>query len=166
MATSEFWQRVSASVSSPEWVRGGSGPYSRNARGTSKFWVLLDAFTVVGAALLATLYEFKLSPIAEVRSFWRGTLIQGRSMGILLALLCGFIVSLIITSRRLHLYSPARLGGYLHEQRLTVQACFTAGLLLTGTLYLVHADDIPRRIVVLTWAWSWFPSASAAWSTA
>jgi exopolysaccharide biosynthesis polyprenyl glycosylphosphotransferase len=113
--------------------------------------MLLDAATVIGAALLSTLYEFKLSPIAEVRSFWRGTLIQGRSMGILLALLCGFIVSLIITSRRLHLYSPARMSGYLQEQRLTVQACFTAGLLLTGTLYLVHADDIPRRVVVITW---------------
>jgi exopolysaccharide biosynthesis polyprenyl glycosylphosphotransferase len=113
--------------------------------------MLLDALTVVAAALLATLYEFKLSPIAEVRSFWRGTLIRGRSMEILLALLCGFIISLILTSKRLHLYSPARLGGYLHEQRLTVQACFTAGLLLTGTLYLVHGADIPRRIVVITW---------------
>src|SRR4051812_21746220 len=151
MATSEFWQRVSASVSSPEWARGTPGRVSTKARRTSKFWMLLDAATVLGAALLATLYEFKLSPIAEVRSFWRGTLIQGRSMGILLALLCGFIVSLIVTSRRLHLYSPARLGGYLHEQRLTAQACFTAGLLLTGTLYMVHAADIPRRIVVITW---------------
>jgi exopolysaccharide biosynthesis polyprenyl glycosylphosphotransferase len=113
--------------------------------------MVLDAVTVFGAALLATLYEFKLSPIAEVRSFWRGTLIQGRSMGILLALLFGFIVSLIVVSRRLHLYSPSRLRGYLHEQRLTAQACFTAGLLLTGTLYLVHADDIPRRIVLVTW---------------
>src|SRR5579859_1485341 len=150
MATSEFWQRVSASVSSPDGVRRAAEA-ARNSRGTSKFWMLLDAATVFGAALLATLYDFKQSPIAEVRSFWRGTLIQGRSMGILLGLLCGFIISLIITSRRLHLYSPARLGGYLHEQRLTVQACFTAGLLLTGTLYLVHADDIPRRIVVVTW---------------
>jgi len=113
--------------------------------------MLLDAITVLGAALLATLYEFKLSPIAEVRSFWRGTLIRGRSMEILLAFLFGFIFSLILISRRMHLYSPARLGGYLHEQRLTAQACFTAGLLLTGTLYMVHADDIPRRIVVITW---------------
>ena len=113
--------------------------------------MLLDALTVLGAAILATLYEFKLSPIAEVRSFWHGTLIQGRPMSILLGLLCGFIGSLILTSRRLHLYTPTRLGGYLHEQRLTVQACFTAGLLLTGTLYMVHADDIPRRIVVVTW---------------
>ena len=151
MATSEFWQRVSASVSSPDWAIGANGESSRGSRGTSKFWMLLDAITVFGAALLAALYEFKLSPIVEVRSFWQGTLIQGRSMAILLTLLCGFIISLIVISRRLHLYSPARLGGYLNEQRLTVQACFTAGLLLTGTLYLVHAADIPRRIVVLTW---------------
>ncbi len=151
MVTSEFWQRVSASVSSPDWAGGANKKTSRVSRGTSKFWMLLDAITVFGAAVLATLYEFKISPIAEVRSFWRGTLIQGRSIGILLALLCGYIVSLIIISLRLHLYSPARLGGYLNEQRLTVQACFTAGLLLVGTLYLVHADDIPRRIVVVTW---------------
>jgi len=113
--------------------------------------MFLDAGTVLGAAALATLYEFRMNPLTEVRSFWHGTLIQGRSMGILLALLCGFIGSLIVISRRLHLYSPTRLGGYLHEQRLTVQACFTAGLLLTGTLYLVHAADIPRRIVLATW---------------
>jgi exopolysaccharide biosynthesis polyprenyl glycosylphosphotransferase len=151
MATSEFWQRVSASVSSPEWARGAIGKSSRVVRGTSKLWMLLDAVTVFAAALLASLYEFRLSPVAEVRSFWHGTLIQGRSMGILLVLLFGFIASLIGVSRRLHLYSPARLGGYLHEQRLTAQACFTAGLLLTGTLYLVHAVDIPRRIVLVTW---------------
>ncbi|HEY3628968.1 MAG TPA: sugar transferase [Terracidiphilus sp.] len=114
--------------------------------------MFLDAVTVVAAAVLATWYELKLSPIAEVRGFWRGSLFHGRSMGILLGLLCGFIVSLIFISKRLHLYSPTKLGGYLHEQRLTAQACFTAGLLLTGTLYMVHADDIPRRIVVITWS--------------
>src|SRR5215472_12935743 len=151
MATSEFWQRVSASVSSSEWPKLANRKNSRTRCGTSKFWMLLDGLTVFGAAVLATLYEFKLSPIVQVRDFWRGTLIQGRSMGILLSLMFGFIVSLIVISRRLHLYSPARLGGYLHEQRLTAQACFTAGLLLTGTLYMVHADDIPRRIVVITW---------------
>jgi exopolysaccharide biosynthesis polyprenyl glycosylphosphotransferase len=56
----------------------------------------------------------------------------------------------MITSRRLHLYYPTRLNSFLHEQRLSVQACFTSGLLLTGTLYLVHAADIPRGIVLIT----------------
>jgi exopolysaccharide biosynthesis polyprenyl glycosylphosphotransferase len=112
--------------------------------------MLLDAVTVLGAAILATLYERHLSPAAGIRDFWHGNLIHGRSMGILLAILCGFIVALIVTSRRLHLYSPTRLGGFLHEQRLTLQACFTSGLLLTGTLYLLHATDIPRTIVATT----------------
>jgi exopolysaccharide biosynthesis polyprenyl glycosylphosphotransferase len=71
-------------------------------------------------------------------------------MEILLALLCGFAISLMITSRRLNLYSPTKLSNILHEQRLSAQACLTSGLLLTGTLYLVHAEDIPRSIVLVT----------------
>jgi exopolysaccharide biosynthesis polyprenyl glycosylphosphotransferase len=50
------------------------------------------------------------------------------------------------------LYAPKRLTSFLHEQRLSVQACFTSGLLLTGTLYLVHAEEIPRTIVIVTLA--------------
>jgi FlaA1/EpsC-like NDP-sugar epimerase len=68
----------------------------------------------------------------------------------LLALLFGFITALMVTSRRLNLYSPTRLGNLLHEQRLSVQACLTSGLLLTGALYLVKAGDIPRSIVLIT----------------
>ncbi len=150
MATSDFWQRLSASVAAPEWVTAGTRSSPRDSRGTSKLWMALDAVTVLGAAVLATLYEFRQNPIAGARGVWHGTLIHGRSMGILLALLGGFIISLIVVSKRLHLYRPTRLSGYLQEQRLTFQACFTSFLLLTGTLYLVHLDDIPRRIVVVT----------------
>jgi len=71
-------------------------------------------------------------------------------MGILVALLCGFTISLMITSRRLHLYVPTRLTSFLHEQRLSVEACLTSGLLLAGILYLIHATDIPRSIVLMT----------------
>jgi exopolysaccharide biosynthesis polyprenyl glycosylphosphotransferase len=112
--------------------------------------MVVDGITILGAATLATLYEFHTGPVAGAKGFWHGTLIHGRSMGILLALLCGYTISLIITSRRLHLYSPTRLNGFLHEQRLSVQACLTSGLLLTGALYLVHAEDIPRSIVLIT----------------
>jgi exopolysaccharide biosynthesis polyprenyl glycosylphosphotransferase len=151
MATSEFWQRVSASVSSaPEWAGGMQNGPARNERGAAKVWMVLDTVTIVGAAVLATLYEFGTGPVVGARGFFHGTLFYGRSIWILLALLCGFTFALIITSRRLHLYSPARLTSFLHEQRLSVQACFTSGLLLTGTLYLVHADDIPRSIVLIT----------------
>ena len=151
MATSEFWQGASASVSSSHELAGGAAANSRRgSRDASKLWMILDGVTVLGAATLATLYEVHAGPVAGVAGFWRGTLIHGRSMGVLLALLCGFAIALVAISRRLHLYTPARLASFLHEQRLSAQACFTAGLLLTGTLYLIHAEDIPRGIVLDT----------------
>ena len=151
MATSEFWQRVSASISSTqEWEEGPVAGHSRSARGAVLLWMLLDGFSILASAMLATVYEFHTGPVAGAKGFWHGTLIHGRSMGILLALLCGFTISLIITSRRLHLYTPVRIASYLHEQKLSVQACLTSGLLLTGALYLVHAEDIPRSLVLIT----------------
>ena len=151
MASSEFWQKLSASLASPlEREMAGSGEASRASRGPSKLWMLADVLTVVVAAGLSTLYKLDTTPLNEVRSFWHGTLIHGRSMGILLALLCGFTLVLVMTSRRMRLYEPLRLTSHLHEQRLSAQACFTSGLLLTGTLYMVHGSDIPREIVLLT----------------
>src|ERR1700740_2471235 len=139
MATSEFHHRASFAVSSSPELNG-EATASSNRRGgsTLRLWMVLDGVTFFGAALLATLYELHTGPVAGAIGFWHGTLFNGRSMGILLALLCGFTISLMITSRRLRLYVPTRLTSFLHEQRLSVQACLTSGLLLTGTLYLVH----------------------------
>jgi exopolysaccharide biosynthesis polyprenyl glycosylphosphotransferase len=120
------------------------------SRGTAKLWMVLDGVTIFGAAALATLYKMHTGPLAGARGFWDGTLIYGRSMEILLALLAGFAAALIMTSRRLHLYTPVRITSILREQRLSIQACFTSGLLLTGTLYLIHGQDIPRSVVLIT----------------
>jgi exopolysaccharide biosynthesis polyprenyl glycosylphosphotransferase len=148
MASSDFWQRLSTSVASTaDWDAGLPGT---SVRGTVKLWMVLDIITVVGAATLATMYELHTGPVAGARGLWHGTLFHGRSKWILLGLLCGFICTLVITSRRLNLYDPARLTSFLHEQRLSLQACLASGLILTGTLYLVHASDIPRSIVLIT----------------
>ena len=122
----------------------------RNSASKGKFWIVLDLITIVGAAILATIYKFRTGPVADAKGFWHGTLIHGRSMSILLVLLCGFAAVLIMTSRRLHLYTPVRISSFLREQQLSMQACFTAGLLLAGTLYFIRAEDIPRTVVVLT----------------
>ncbi|MGP8251734.1 MAG: sugar transferase [Terracidiphilus sp.] len=127
-----------------------AGNSARGTRGTVKLWMALDILTVIGAATLATMYERHTGPLAGARGLWHGTLFRGSSRWILLGLLCGFIFALVITSRRLNLYAPTRLASFLHEQRLSLQACFTSGLLLTGALYLFHADDIPRSIVLIT----------------
>jgi len=113
-------------------------------------WMILDAITVFGAALVASIIELHTGPIAGARGFWHGTLIHGQSMGILTGLLIGFIATLIVISRSLHLYHPTRLTNHLHEQRLSAQACLVSGLLLTGTLYLIRAEQIPRSVVILT----------------
>jgi len=153
MATSEFWERISSTTASatPGLQEGTGG--GRSARGSAeegRFWIIFDVLTIVCASLVATYYKYHSGPVASAKGFWHGTLIHGRSMGILLALLCGFAAALIMTSRRLHLYTPIRLTSFLHEQRLSVQACLYSGLLLTGTLYLIHAEDISRSVVLIT----------------
>jgi exopolysaccharide biosynthesis polyprenyl glycosylphosphotransferase len=151
MASSDFWQRISTSLAtSAEREAVETEATGRPGRGAAKLWMALDALTALGAAFVTTIYEFHTTPINGARGFWHGTLFYGRSMGILIALFFGFTFTLIVTSRRLHLYTPERLTNFLHEQRLSAQACFTSGLLLTGTLYLVHANDIPRGIVIST----------------
>jgi exopolysaccharide biosynthesis polyprenyl glycosylphosphotransferase len=112
--------------------------------------MVLDAITIAGSAFLATLYRMYLDPVTGAKGLWRGTIFHSRSSGMLPAFLCFFAISLMITSKRLNLYSPTRLNNILHEQRLSIQACLTSGLFLTGTLYLVHAEDISRTIVLLT----------------
>jgi exopolysaccharide biosynthesis polyprenyl glycosylphosphotransferase len=112
--------------------------------------MILDGLTVLGSAMMATLYATHTNTVDGAKAFLHGTLIYGRSMWILLALLCGFGVSLILTSRRLQLYTPMRLNNIFREQKLSIEACFIAGLLLTNALYLIKAEDIPRRIVLIT----------------
>jgi exopolysaccharide biosynthesis polyprenyl glycosylphosphotransferase len=61
-----------------------------------------------------------------------------------------FIVSLLLVSRRMHLYGPIQSRNTLHDMRLTLQACFTAGLLLSGALYFARGEVVSRGVVLLT----------------
>jgi exopolysaccharide biosynthesis polyprenyl glycosylphosphotransferase len=112
--------------------------------------MFLDAVTILLSAAVATIAGFHTSLLNGARGIWQGTLFFGRSMWVLAALLCGFTFTLIVISRRMHLYTPARLTNYLHEQRRSAQACLTSGLLLTGALYMVRGVFIPRSIVLGT----------------
>lgn len=151
MASSDFWQRLSSSLAlSAEWESNVAGGPARASRGTAKLWMFLDVLTVCIAAAVATILEFHVTPLNEAKGVWQGTLFFGRSMWVLMALLSAFTVTLIATSRRMHLYTPERLTNFLHEQRLSAQACLTSGLLLTGILYLVRGIYIPRGVVLST----------------
>jgi exopolysaccharide biosynthesis polyprenyl glycosylphosphotransferase len=113
-------------------------------------WMLADVATILLSATIATIIEKQIGPLNGARAFYHGTLFHGRSMGILLFLLLGFTIALVFISQRMSLYSPGAFSSFLHEQRLSAQACVTAGLLLTGVLYMIHAADIPRSIVLIT----------------
>ena len=119
-------------------------------RGAARMWIALDASTVLVAAQAAIMLKLHLGIFAMAHRLWRGDLIPGRSNWVLVGLLGEFLLALIFLSQRLHLYSPARIASYLHEQRLSLQACFLAWLLLSSTLYLMHAEDISRGIVLVT----------------
>ena len=122
MATSEFWQRISATVSQPDdWAGDAAESKPRNFQSKSSLWILLDVVTIFLAAAVATTYEMHKGPVAEAREFYRGNLFHHRSMGILLAFLCGFSLALIATSKRMNLYNPASLTSFLRVLRITVQ---------------------------------------------
>ncbi len=151
MATTGFWQRVTANMSSSQpWAERPTAGSSHSSHGMVTLWMILDGITILASAALVTLYERHTGHIAGIRSLGHGGLMHGSSMEILLAALCGYALSLIITSRRMHLYTPKRLNSFLHEQTLSIQACLISGLLLTGALFLLHAEYIPRSIVVIT----------------
>lgn len=153
MSSQHIWKHAPTDAYSPpfaEWEPQGGAESKMMSRKISLCWMFLDAFTVIGAATAATLIELHIGPVSGLKGFWRGTLIHGQSAGILLTALLVFIAALIETSRRMHLYTPSRLNGFLSEQRLTFQAWLVSGLLLTGTLYIVHAAEVPRSIVMLT----------------
>jgi exopolysaccharide biosynthesis polyprenyl glycosylphosphotransferase len=58
-----------------------------------------------------------------------------------------FLVSLLIVNRREGLYGPLQTHSLWHELRRTVQACFTAGLLLCGAMYVMRNTSISRTVV-------------------
>ena len=120
MASSDFWQKLSSSLAaSAEWDAGVAGHHPRGSRGTAKLWMVMDAVTVLLAVMASTLYKFRADPVEGARFFFDGALFHGQSAWILLALLCGFTFSLIVTSRRLHLYTPMHMTNFLHEQRIS-----------------------------------------------
>lgn len=118
-------------------------------RGSSRLWMAADAFTVLVATLAAIMLKLHLGLFAVARAVGRGDLIPGRSNWVLAGLLSEFLLALILISHRLNLYSPTRIASYLHEQRLSAQACFLAALLLGSTLYFMHGEDISAAIVLV-----------------
>jgi exopolysaccharide biosynthesis polyprenyl glycosylphosphotransferase len=115
---------------------------------TAALWSIADLCCAIVAGLIA--FRIRLNPPV---SSLHGTLLirlEMRAPLISVAYLLLFGVYLIIFTRFYGLYrSPDSRSG-LSEQRLTIQATLTAGLLLCGTLYVTRAYAVSRIVVALT----------------
>jgi exopolysaccharide biosynthesis polyprenyl glycosylphosphotransferase len=96
-------------------------------------------------ALLASLYLVAHARSSGIRHMMSGV---GISTSGGLAYLAWFIVMLLVVSWHYGLYAPLQLRTTLHEQRMTAQACLTAGLLLSGGLYLTQGYHLSRPLVL------------------
>ncbi len=125
---------------------GGIGPAGRSPSRTVTFlWMAVDILTVVVAAVLATHFRR-----ANFLSYFDNRAPLAQNPSSLLLYLAGFSLILIVVSRAHGLYGPLQAFSGLREQRLTVQTCFTASLILAGALYFGRADSISRAVVIAT----------------
>jgi exopolysaccharide biosynthesis polyprenyl glycosylphosphotransferase len=152
MSTPEFVHRIQGaerfhSVGTRTVERVRTNVWSHSAR-LALFWALCDMLCVL-VALTAAIRIYLGNFIGDESVLQTQTMLSGRPW-VPLFYLCWFILALILVSRRLRLYAPIQLRNTLHDQRLTIQACFTAGLLLSGALYLGRGEAISRGVVTLT----------------
>ena len=150
MATPDYLQQVIVSGRR----RAGEDRRATSAYGlfrrpsvTSTVWASLDMLTVVVASLLALRVRVLIP--ADVSTLRVVPHLIHSSPSMLFFYIGWFGVCLVFFTRSYGLYGPIQNRSGLHEQRMTIQATLTAGLLLCGTLYLSNGEMISRIIIAL-----------------
>jgi exopolysaccharide biosynthesis polyprenyl glycosylphosphotransferase len=110
---------------------------------TSLIWATLDLLTVAVATAIALRFRVGIpSDLHTAHTYLHAQ----RTMFLYIA---WFGLLLVVLARSYGLYGPILSRNGLNEQRMTVQATLTAGLLLCGTLYLRRAEMVSREVVIL-----------------
>jgi exopolysaccharide biosynthesis polyprenyl glycosylphosphotransferase len=155
MAASAFLKRF-ASNPSPDSRNYEEGSHVRYLSGSPAnsirkqlLWMMGDTLLVAVAFVIAVRGWLGAGLFRQQSPYHTNPMFHERPLSVILAL-SWFLVSLIFASRRHHLYGPVQMRNTLHEQRLTLQACLTAGLLLSGSLYLMRGEIISRGLVLIT----------------
>jgi exopolysaccharide biosynthesis polyprenyl glycosylphosphotransferase len=151
MATPDYLQQVI--VSGRKYGGGGrrtsmadTGLFRRPSV-TSSVWASVDMLTVVVAAMLALRFRVETPP--DVSTLHVLPHLIHSSPNLLFFYIGWFGVCLVFFTRSYGLYGAIQHRSGLHEQRMTVQAALTSGLLLCGTLYLSNGEAISRVVVAL-----------------
>ena len=151
MATPDYLQQVI--VSERKYAGGGrrasvadTGLFRRPSIASS-IWASVDMLTVVVAAMVALRFRVMTPP--DVTTLHVLPHLIHSAPNLLPFYIGWFGVCLVFLTRSYGLYGPIQNRSGLHEQRMTVQASLTSGLLLCGTLYLSSGEAISRVVVAL-----------------
>ncbi len=105
-------------------------------------------FATVAVAILLALY-FRDTIPREIQAITIPLYLFHAAPRMLMVYVAWFGLLLVMIARSYGLYEPILNRSGLNEQRMTVQAGLTSGLLLSGTLYLTHAVAVSRIVVGL-----------------
>jgi exopolysaccharide biosynthesis polyprenyl glycosylphosphotransferase len=151
MATPDYLQQVIVSgtkhVGSGRRTSAADSRLFRRPSITSSVWATVDMLTVMVAAMFAL--RFRVATPSDVSTLNVLPHLIQSSPNLLFFYIGWFGVCLIFLTRSYGLYGPIQHRSGLHEQRMTVQAALTSGLLLCGTLYLSNGAAISRVVVAL-----------------
>ncbi|MBS1813981.1 MAG: sugar transferase [Acidobacteria bacterium] len=123
-----------------------STPPSRHlVSATVAAWAGLDVVTAFIAAFLA----LRVRQTAFQSPHLTHELVLAGSLSSFLIYVAWFSICLIFFTRSYNLYGPIESRSGINEQRLTVQATLTAGLIVCGTLYITHGEGVSRLVILL-----------------
>ena len=147
MATPDYIEQVVISRRTQRRSRPAARETASGSRPSviSLVWVILDCLSVLVAGLIA----FRVRGTEPTQ----GTLMQhiaGPAPLVLFLYLMLFCFYVVVFARIYGLYRSSDTRSGMHEQRMTVQATLTAGLLLCGTLYLLRAYAVSRVVMIVT----------------
>jgi len=108
-------------------------------------WMLVDCVTVMMAATLAIVFRKGMHG-----NFLRHSALQYNTPSVFFLYIAGFTLVLLLVNRSYGLYDGLLSRSGLREQRLSLEACLTAGLILAGALYLARQDTVSRAVVTST----------------
>ncbi len=114
---------------------------------TGLVWASLDMLTVFVASIMALRLQLGTTVGAHPSLSLIPSVLRTSPHSWPMYLLW-FGLTLAFITRSYGLYGPIQNRSGLHEQRVTMQATLTAGLLLCGALYLFRGYDVPRTVVL------------------
>jgi exopolysaccharide biosynthesis polyprenyl glycosylphosphotransferase len=150
MAAPDYLQQVVISGKRQISRDGASAPRSGvfgRPSVTSLIWATFDILTTIVACVLAL--RFRPTLLNEAHPGSVSFYIFHSAPPILLLYIAWFGILLVAITRSYGLYGSVRNRSGLHEMRMTIQATWTSGLILCGTLYLARAEMVSRIVVVL-----------------